>query len=43
MVLIHFYKIIITSPNTEQIYVGSTKKDINERLQKHETLYILTF
>ena len=34
MTSINFYK--ITSANTNKLYVGSTKKDINERLQNHE-------
>ena len=34
MTSINFYK--ITSTNTDKVYVGSTKKDINERLNQHE-------
>ena len=37
MTSINFYK--ITSTNTDKVYVGSTKKDINERLQNHEAQY----
>jgi hypothetical protein len=37
MTSINFYK--ITSANTDKVYVGSTKKDINERLNQHETHY----
>jgi hypothetical protein len=37
MTSINFYK--ITSTNTDKVYVGSTKHDINERLKKHETDY----
>ena len=39
MTSINFYK--ITSTNTDKIYVGSTEKDINERLNQHETHYRL--
>jgi hypothetical protein len=39
MTSINFYK--ITSTNTDKVYVGSTKKDINERLQNHEAHYRL--
>jgi hypothetical protein len=34
---INFYK--ITSTNTDKVYVGSTEKDINERLNRHEQDY----
>jgi hypothetical protein len=37
MTSINFYK--ITSTNTDKIYVGSTEKDINTRLQNHEAQY----
>ena len=37
MTSINFYK--ITSPSTNKVYVGSTKHDINERLQIHEANY----
>ena len=37
MVLINFYKII--SANTNMVYVGSTKKTLEERLQKHDRDY----
>jgi len=37
MTSINFYK--ITSTNTDKVYVGSTKKDINERLNQHEQDY----
>ena len=37
MTSINFYK--ITSTNTDKVYVGSTKKDINARLQIHEAHY----
>jgi hypothetical protein len=37
MTSINFYK--ITSTNTDKVYIGSTKKSINERLQKHEANY----
>ncbi len=37
MTSINFYK--ISSANTDKVYVGSTKKDINERLKQHETDY----
>jgi hypothetical protein len=37
MTSINFYK--ITSANTDKVYVGSTKKDINTRLQIHEAHY----
>jgi hypothetical protein len=37
MTSINFYK--ITSTNTDKVYVGSTEKDINERLQNHEAQY----
>jgi len=39
MTSINFYK--ITSTNTDKVYVGSTEKDINERLQIHEAHYRL--
>jgi hypothetical protein len=39
MTSINFYK--ITSTNTDKVYVGSTEKDINERLNQHETHYRL--
>ena len=39
MTSINFYK--ITSTNTDKVYVGSTDKDINERLQIHEAHYRL--
>jgi hypothetical protein len=39
MTSINFYK--ITSANTDKVYIGSTKKDINERLQNHEAQYRL--
>ena len=39
MTSINFYK--ITSTNTDKVYVGSTKKDINERLNRHEAHYRL--
>jgi hypothetical protein len=39
MTSIYFYK--ITSTNTDKVYVGSTEKDINERLQNHEAHYRL--
>ncbi len=39
MTSINFYK--ITSANTDKVYVGSTEKDINSRLQIHETHYRL--
>jgi hypothetical protein len=37
MTSINFYK--ITSTNTDKVYVGSTKHDINERLKQHEANY----
>ena len=37
MVLINFYKII--SGNTPKVYIGSTAKTIEERLQQHEYDY----
>ena len=37
MTSINFYK--ITSANTDKVYVGSTEKDINTRLQIHEAQY----
>ncbi len=37
MTSINFYK--ITSTNTDKVYVGSTKKDINDRLKQHDRDY----
>jgi hypothetical protein len=37
MTSINFYK--ITSANTDKVYVGSTDKDINARLNQHERDY----
>ncbi len=37
MTSINFYK--ITSTNTDKVYVGSTEKDINARLNQHEQDY----
>jgi hypothetical protein len=37
MTSINFYK--ITSANTDKVYIGSTEKDINERLKQHEQDY----
>jgi hypothetical protein len=37
MTSINFYK--ITSTNTDKVYIGSTEKDINSRLKKHEKDY----
>ena len=39
MTSINFYK--ITSANTDKVYVGSTDKDVNARLQIHEAHYRL--
>ena len=39
MTSINFYK--ITSTNTDKVYIGSTEKDINTRLQIHEAHYRL--
>jgi hypothetical protein len=36
MTSINFYK--ITSANTDKVYIGSTKQDINARLQIHERI-----
>jgi hypothetical protein len=37
MTSINFYK--ITSTNTDKVYVGSTEKDINARLNQHDQDY----
>ena len=39
MQTVNFYKIV--SENTDKVYVGSTKKTIEERLRNHETNYNL--
>ncbi len=41
MTAINFYKITSTNTCTDKVYVGSTEKDINERLQIHEAHYRL--